>query len=291
VFVLAACSVVVAWTYWQRNFKRAHMLTAVLICVCWLLPRITPFAFAFTIQRMTSPDPEAGRNVQLVYAAHAPELLSKFPDKAGLVAVKGLPRNWQLRVDRYVWNIYGSDTAKIPAHNNRPVGDVLWDRQDGGWLRDEATPVPWLAQGAGTPQAEPASIDYSLTLLRPVVEASMPVLGGNQRLPRFGRCVTSLLSQGNDLSFTCYQSKMPSCFSLTVEGSQGVRKGEDSWCLPNYSPFSESPEIMAPQQLSVHFDGPAYPDTRLIVRIYEPASHFKRHVIVPDFPAKKLPPQ
>jgi hypothetical protein len=213
---------------------------------------------------------------------------TKSLEKWGQVEVKGLPKDWQLRVDRYVWNIYGSHTASIPSRNMRhvAVGDVLWDREGDDWLRYDVTPVPWLAEGAGVPSADPASIDYYLTLMQPSTQISMPVSGGDVGLPGVGRCMSSL--GGNDtVKFDCFNAeKMPTCFTLTLEKPEGVHMGEEIWCSPSYSPLPESnTHAPPPWPAFVHFNGPPEASMRLIVRIYEPVDHFKRHVIVPDFPA------
>jgi len=146
-----------------------------------------------------------------------------------------------------------------------------------------------------------AEFDYSLTLFGLSRSYSIAALGGDERIPGFGWCETKMNEAATAVELRCMQPGMgPTCATLFLENEvTGQRNPERSSCHADYSPYSGwyTGDNMAHFGGNIPFrdasglakfpvDGPQLPQSRVVIRVYEPESHFTRALVIPQLKLK-----
>jgi hypothetical protein len=146
-----------------------------------------------------------------------------------------------------------------------------------------------------------AQVDYSLTLFGLRGSYSIPALGGDERMPDFGWCETKMNEAETAVELRCMQpGKGPTCATLFLENkATGQRNPVRSSCHGDYSPYSGwyTGDNMAQFGANIPFrdssglakfpvDGPQLPQSRVVIRVYEPEDHFTRSLTIPEIRLK-----
>ena len=139
-------------------------------------------------------------------------------------------------------------------------------------------------------------IIYSLTLLSSN-SYKIPALGGDMLIPAVGRCRTQMDDDGDDVQLRCIQAGGESnCVAAFLEHAPSGRRNPISFsCWPNYSPYSAqyTPDSLTRSRGSLRFrdlsglakypvDGSRLPESRVVLRIYQPEEHFTRRLVIPE---------
>jgi len=139
-------------------------------------------------------------------------------------------------------------------------------------------------------------INYSLTFLNSTAH-SIPALGGDILMPAVGRCRTQMDDDGDDIQLRCIQAGAKlNCIAAFLEHAPSGRRNPISFsCWPNYSPYSAqyTPDSLMRSQGSLRFrdlsglakypvDASRLPESRVVLRIYQPQEHFTRRLDIPE---------
>ena len=102
---------------------------------------------------------------------------------------------------------------------------------------------------------------------------------------------------GDDVQLRCIQAGGESnCVAAFLEHAPSGRRNPISFsCWPNYSPYSAQymPDSLTRSQGSLRFrdlsglakypvDGSRLPESRVVLRIYQPEEHFTRRLVIPE---------
>lgn len=141
-------------------------------------------------------------------------------------------------------------------------------------------------------------VDYSLTLLRPHALPPLSALNGYRRLPNVGHCTSGLNHEGTAIVVACRAAgELPPCMSMVLEQTTSARRNPEKFdCELNYQPaplrFSEDPIDHSETKLTFRDASGSAPfpvgaaqlqDAQVVLSVYEPADHFSRRVVVPQF--------
>ena len=135
---------------------------------------------------------------------------------------------------------------------------------------------------------EASRYEYSLTLFGHSKSYAIAALNGDERMPDWGWCQTKINDLGTVIEFRCMEpSKGPTCGTVFLQNDvTGQRNPERSVCRSDYLPYSGrfgaddiarfgvNLPFRDPAGLA-HFpvDGPKLPQSRIIIRPYEPQDH------------------
>jgi hypothetical protein len=150
-------------------------------------------------------------------------------------------------------------------------------------------------------QPAQVQVDYSLTLFSLVRSYAMPALNGDERMPGWGWCRTKMNQAGTVVELRCMEpGDGPTCGTAVLETtSTGARNPARSFCRSDYGPFRNDPvpdnfarfgtnlPFRDPSGLAKFpVDGPQLPNSRVVIRMYEPEDHFTRSLVIPQVKLK-----
>jgi len=305
--ILVAAGTILGLQYFRRKTLTSRALVlafgfAILATV------FLPWRPAFAIEKALSPNPSVGANAVMVLNPQGP----KFHSPSGLAGsarhdystsiflplkVTGLQTDTFLISDRvqvrlldtHQKNVFegvgeglqvakeGPDPVEEPVYQEIPLHSSLYHALSGESLRAEIT--------------------YSLTSFAMKSSYSMPALGGDERMPGFGWCQTKMNEVETVVELRCmWPGKGPTCAMLFLENeTTGRRNPTRSACHGEYSPYSGwyTGDNMAHFGANIPFrdpsglakfpvDGPQLPQSRLVIRVYEPEDHFTRSITIPQ---------
>ena len=322
--VILAASVILGLQYFRRKTVPSRVFL-VAFGLLLLFSEFLPWKPAFAIQQRLSANPFAGANTIVDFDRGA----GKFRLPSGLSAVSEAKyfggRATQaenevflpLRVSGIpVDSVLLTDRAEVRLR--RPNGESVYDGT-GERLeirREGSTPLDTRAyQGVKLPAAvyrpmkdQPLrfELEYSLTLFTLSSSFSIPAIGGDERMPGWGWCQTRMNDVGTLIELRCMQpGKGPTCGAVFLQNSvTGQHNPERSVCSPDYSPYSGrlGEDDMARFGINLPFrdasglahfpvDGPQLPESRIIIRSYEPQDHFVRSLVIPQIKLEDWEPQ
>ena len=131
-------------------------------------------------------------------------------------------------------------------------------------------------------------IDYSLTMLKPGGDHTIPALGGNQLVPEAGHCETRTNGDDTQIEFGCLLAGRTSCVTTFIQNARtGVIAEQDRDCRPDYAPYFGRLEGDSLSRIYANFliqgvKASELKDAQVVVRVYRPAAHFTRHVVIPN---------
>jgi hypothetical protein len=309
--------------YFRRKTMFARWLAAGVGMLC-LLTQFFPWRPAFALEERLSSKPGTGSSISVAFDA----ALGRYQNPSGLSAdelnfrryrgqesdqvvriplrISGIPDDAVLKTDRA--------EIRLISVNGRvtslPAGDDLQIFREGANTGDER-----VHEGIHIPatlysrlQEEPmrVEIDYSLTVWRLGASYSIPALGGDERIPGFGWCVTRMNGSGTTLQLRCMTPGAgPRCLSGFLEHAPSRRRNPETFgCNADYSPYfgSYDPDSISRGGLNVQFrdprglahypvTGPQLPESRFVVRLYDPQDHFARHLVIPGIRLKDWAPE
>jgi hypothetical protein len=303
-----AATVILGLQYSRRRtlFSRCMVL---LFGVAILATQFIPWKAAFAIEEKFSPRPGAGTSAVVAFDPK----FEKFRSPSGLGASLERPRRFDAAEHTSVFlplQIAGTRTdvflltdlvevrligrgGKLAFHG---TGERLEFADEGrnNPIYQEIQ-VPSSVYRDTKDQAVRAEVEYSLTLFSLRESYSIPALGGDERMPGFGWCETKMNEAETAVELRCMQpGKGPKCATLFLENkATGERNPPRSSCHGDYSPYSGwyFGDNMAHFGANIPFrdasglakfpvDGPQLPQSRVVIRVYEPEDHFTRSLTI-----------
>jgi hypothetical protein len=261
----------------------------------WLLAALLPWQAVYAVQERFSPQPSAADPVRISFEPNAGNIRLEHEEfrEGGInrgpvqhvfvpVNVQGLGNGESLYADR------ASARLVKPDGRTFDLGQApqLHDFRGGAFHQSIAVPQEVWNQVKDEPVR--LEIDYSLTMLKAGPDHTIPALGGNQWVPETGRCATRMSSDDTQIEFGCLTSGRTSCVTTFIQNAHtGTITAQDRDCRPDYAPYFGRLEGDSLSRTYANFliqglNASELKDAQVIVRVYRPAVHFTRHVVVPD---------
>ena len=321
-FALAFLGVVgvLALQYFWRKTLFARWVTAGVGLLC-LLTQFFPWRPAFALQQRLSPRPDIGIPVVMAFEPSMRKYqgpLEVRTDTKGKsvpredsyttvflpLRIAGLPTDAVFLSDRSEVRLFpaGGGTVNVgPGHklvirNDAPA--------DGEKRIYQAIQVPRSVYNRMQDQRVRLQIDDSMTLLRLAEGHAIPALGGDQRMADMGWCTTTMNDVETAIELHCLKpAKLPSCVAAFLEHpAGGERNPEWFHCAPDYAPYAPyvgryGPDTIRRGETGLRFLDPAgltrypvggrqLPESRVMLRVYEPQDHFTRRLVIPAITLK-----
>jgi hypothetical protein len=309
--VATAAGVILGLQYFRRKTATARFLVLTFGLLI-LASQFLPWKPAFAIERGLSAKPAAGATTAMTFDP----LRGKFKSPSGLGAsaenvqhsrgednaqvflplqITGVGNDRMLLTDRVEVSLTGQD-GKVLYHGN---GNGLEVAREGPNPAAEPVyqqielPMPAYQRAKG--RALLVRLEYSLTLFGLAKSYSMSALEGAERMPGWGWCQTKMNEAETAVELHCVEpGKGPVCGTAFLEnGSTGARNPARSTCRSDYSPYGYHPlpdslvrfgtnlQFRDPSGLAKFpVDGPQLPQSRVVIRVYEPEDHFTRSLVI-----------
>jgi hypothetical protein len=307
--VLVAAVVILRFQY----FFRKTLLSRALVVFFGFLVFVSLFLSwrpAFAIEERLSPAPAAARNLSVGFN---PEV-GRYQPPSGLnnSTYAGEGRDADVFLPLRVSGMHAGDTL-IPDHSEVRLfgsggklvyhGSIIGIEVDKAGLtatgedRHQKITLPASLYKQLQGQPVQAKLDYSFTLFGLRKSYAIPAIGGDERMPGMGWCQTELNDAGTAVTMKCMAAeKAPTCGGVFLENpSRGTQNPEGFGCFADYTPYSARPlddaftrfvvrvSFRDPHGLAKYpVDGPQLPQSRVVIRIYEPLAHFTRSVVIPQ---------
>jgi hypothetical protein len=303
---LCAATMIIRLQYQHRATSRARAILWGAVLLAPLLSFST-WAAAFSVQRFLSPDPVTARPIAITYEPGLGRAAAESaPTSAGTVLlplrVAGVAPDAIVLSDRAFIRLIGSDGTTLYRGRttvNIGYGDDFPARTDsGGELRlYQRIVFPERIYKMVRSQPVRAEIDYSLTLFRLAAANTIAALNGDGRFLVFGWCKTAIDADGDDIELGCTKTgRAPACVTIALENPRNGRRNPSTpYCEPDYAPISPHihPDAMSHLGADIKFrdleqlakypvDASQLAEARVRLKSYEPAAHFRRHLVIPD---------
>ena len=309
---VAAC-VILGVQYLRRKTVWARFFV-VLFGSLLLVSTYLPWGPVYAIEERLSPRPGAGVGTELTFN----QAQGRFKSPSGLLVsaangqrrgdehaaevflplqVAGVRNDAILLVDRVEMYLSGQDGRAL-YHG---TGEPFEVAREGPNPREEPVyqqiEIPRLVYRSARDQAVQARADYSVTLFGLRRSYSLPALDGDERMPAWGRCETKMDEAGTNVELRCMEpGKGPICGTAFLENaSSGAQNPPRSFCESEYRPFGDRPlpDNFARFGINLPFrdpsglakfpvDGSQLPQSRVVIRVYEPEDHFTRSLLIPQ---------
>ena len=140
-------------------------------------------------------------------------------------------------------------------------------------------------------------VDYSLSVFGVTKSYAMPALEGDERMPGWGWCQTKVNEAGTAVELRCMEpGDGPICGTVLLENpSRDKQNPGRLFCYSVYGPFRNNPlpDNFARFGTNLPFrdlsgltkfpvDGAQLPQSRVVIRMYEPEDHFTRSLVIPE---------
>jgi hypothetical protein len=315
--VAAAAAVILGLQYFRRKTVTARSLLLA-FGILILTSQFLPWKPAFAIERRLSPKPNAGASVVMTFE----QVRTKFKSPSGLLAssdnvprsrgdasaevflplqIAGVRKDAILLTDRVEVHMTGQN-GRIVYHGNGEGLEVVREGpnpSEAPVYQEIEMPMP--AYHRASDQAVQVRLDYSLTLFGLAKSYSMTALDGDERMPGWGWCQTKMNEAGTAVELHCMEpGEGPICGTAFLENaSTGGRNPARSTCQSEYSPYGYHPlpdslvrfgtnlPFRDPSGLAKFpVDGPQLPNSRVVIRVYEPEDHFTRSITISQIKLK-----
>ena len=310
--VLVAASVILSLEYFRRKTTLARIMVIV-FGLLLLLSSYLPWKPVFAIETRLSPSPGAAAAVNLAFDP----TLGQFKPPSGLNAsqepgqgnnnennaraflflplrITGMGNDAILLADRV--DVYLIDqNSRVLYHG---AGGDLEVRREGPQPHEEPPfqqfPIPRPIYDKVRDRQLTVRLDYSLTLFGLDRSFSLPALNGEGRTLDWGWCQSKMNDGGTSVMLHCMKpGTPPTCATAFLENTaSGARNPSRSACLSEYGPFTNgfaddisrfgvSFPFRDPAGLAKYpVDGPQLSNSRLVIRTYQPETHFTRTVTI-----------
>ncbi len=314
--VAIAAGMILGLQYFRRKTITARFLI-IAFGLLILASQFLPWKPAFAIEERLSPRPAAGAHAEVTFDP----VQGKFKLPSGLVpssekVQRGGQDNAEVFLPLQITGVHNDAillTDRVDVYLNGQDGRVLYHGTGDSLEISREGPSPSEApvyQQIAVPisvyhrakdQSVQVRVDYSLTLFGLARSYSMPAMGGDERMPAWGWCQTKMNEAGTVVELHCMElGKGPICGTAFLENaSTGARNPARSSCRSDYGPYGDRPlpDSLARFGTSLPFrdpsglarfpvDGPQLPQSRVIIRVYEPEDHFARSLVIPQIRLK-----
>jgi hypothetical protein len=309
--IVVAAIAILGLEYFRRKTTLARI---VLVCFgsLLLISSYVPWKPVFAIETRLSPRPAAAAATNLAFHP----TLERYRPPSGLKEpVQGNRNENDARVFLFLplhITGMGSDAVLLADRvdvflidrDGRTIyhgaGGELEVAREGPQPKDEPKyqqfPIPRAIYEKVRDQQLSVRLDYSLTLFGLEKSVSMPALNGDMRTPDWGWCHTKMNEAGTAVSLHCMKpGQAPICATAFLENTaSGARNPSRSACISEYGPltnrfsddlsrFGVNFPFRDPAGLAKYpVDGPQLSDSRIVIRMYEPESHFTRTLVIPN---------
>lgn len=313
--VAVAAGVILAAQYFRRKTAWARFFLVVFGSLL-LISTFLPWRPVFALEERLSPNPRAGVNTELTFD----QLQPRFTSPSGLPAssengqrrddnaevflplrVAGVRNDAILLVDRVEVHLLGQDGGvlyhgvgerfEVAREGPKPLEAPVYQR----------IAIPVSLYNRAKDQAMQLRVDYSLTLFGLGRSYAISALDGDERMPGWGWCKTKMNEAGTAVELRCMEpGKGPICETSFLENApSGAHNPPRPFCESEYRPFGDRPlpDNFARFGLNLPFrdpsglakfpvDGPQLPQSRVVIRMYEPEDHFTRSLVIPQVKLK-----
>jgi len=305
--VLVASAVILSLQFFCRKTFTSRLLVVAFGLVL-LFSLFFPWRIAFAIQERLSVNRIVGAAIQVTFDPAAeryrmPSGLNsgesnRREDQAEVflpVRIQGVHKDGVFSTDRVDLRLIAA-SGNVVYHGNGEGMRVSYDERV--YQEIELPESVYLANQDRPLRAE---LNYSLTMFGLAKSYSIPPLNGDERMPGWGWCQTKLNELGTAVELHCMQpGRGPICASVFLENAAtGARNPERSACGSDYTPFGDRPipDNFARFGVNLPFrnpsglakfpvDGPQLPESRVVIRVYEPEDHFTRTLVIPQIKLK-----
>jgi hypothetical protein len=315
--VALAASMILGLQYFRRKTIMARFLV-IAFGLLILTSQFLPWRPAFAIEERLSPKPGAGASTEVTLE----QMRGKFKSPSGLVSssensqrrggddnaevflplqIAGVRNDAILLADRVEVHVIGQD-GRLVYHG---TGDSFEVAREGPKPLEapvyQQIAVPMSVYVNVKDQAVQVRVDYSLTLFGLARSYSLPALDGAERMPGWGWCKTKMNEAGTSVELHCMEpGKGPICGTAFLENaSTGAQNPARSSCRSDYGSFRDQPlpdnltrfgtnlPFRDPSGLAKFpVDGSQLPQSRVVIRMYEPEDHFTRSLVIPQIRLK-----
>jgi hypothetical protein len=280
--------------YFRRKTKAARWISAVATAV-WLLAALLPWQTAFAIQERLSPQPSAADPIRISFEPNAGNIRFEHDDlrQRGItrgpvehvfvpVNIQGLSNGELLDADR--------TSARLVTLNGQAfeLGEAPELTVFRGGAFHQSIAVRQDIWNVVKDQPVRLEIDYSLTMLKAGVDRTIPALGGNEWVPETGRCATRMNSDDTEIEVGCLAPGAHPCMATFLRNVRtGQLTAQNLDCRPDYAPYFARLEGDSLTRFGAEFQvqgvNPSeLKDAQMVLRVYRPAAHFTRRVVIPD---------
>lgn len=309
--VAVAAGMILGLQYFRRKTITARFLV-VGFGLLLLTSIFLPWKPAFALQERLSPKPAAGALTTMAFDPARGQFKSPSglasgngqrgsgQDKAEVflpLRIDGVGNDAILLTDRVEVRLIGQD-GRATYHG---VGDGLEVAREGPNPAEapiyQQIEMPMSIYANAKDQPAQVRVDYSLTLFGLARSYAMQTLNGDERMPGWGWCRTKMNEAGTVVELRCMEpGDGPICGTALLENtSTGARNPARSFCRSDYGPFRNDPvpDNFARFGVNLPFrdpsglakfpvDGPQLPNSRVVIRVYEPQDHFTRSLVIPQ---------
>jgi ABC-type transport system involved in multi-copper enzyme maturation permease subunit len=266
----------------------------------------------FALEKRLSSQPGAAGEITFAWRPHTESMrnetrqdpfygaIPNFGNPNGTLvfplSVAGLPADSVLREDEAVVVLADANGRMLYAVNGKPI--QIWHEgaQSGPVAYDQTVIIPPQFFQENKDRLVRVETTHSVTLFKFITSYSMAAVGGDIRMPKFGRCKSKIDGGATDVKVDCMQiGPGPTCATVFLEDPRdGSRNRPLSACHPNYSPYIDQPipdsvsrfPMDLPfrdrtRQLKFSVDASKIGDAQIVIRVYEPVDHFTRVVESP----------
>jgi hypothetical protein len=309
--VTVAAGVILGSQYFRRKTVWARFFVVVFGSLL-LVSTFLPWRPVFAIEERLSSKPGASAGVEMTFNS----LQERYKSPSGLPAsaqnrqrreddaevflplqVAGVRNDAILLVDHVEVQLIGQD-GRVLYHG---AGEPFEFAREGPKPPEvpiyQQMAIPMSLYSSAKDQAVQVRVDYSLTLFGLGRSYAMPSLDGDERMPGWGWCKTKMNEAGTAVELHCIEpGKGPMCASAFLENaSSGAQNPPRSSCESEYRPFGDKPTpdnfarfggnlpFRDPSGLAKFpVDGSQLPQSRVVIRNYEPEEHFTRSLVIPQ---------
>jgi hypothetical protein len=292
--------------YFRRKTNPARWIFGAATAV-WLSAALLPWQTAFAVQERFSPQPSAADSVRISFEPNAGKI--RLPHQDSQPFFRGRPAQnafVPLRFEGFgSGEVLNADRAnvRLTAPDGRTFelgqGAALTIFRDGAFHQSITVPQEIWNLVKGQPAR--LEIDYSLTMFKPGVEHAIPAPGGNQWVPETGRCATRLNHEriwvsedgqqqpvpGTQIEIGCLTPGYAYCLTAFRQSAPaGEITPQDFSCRLDYAPYVARLEgdslVRLGGLVRPDVNASELNDAHVVVRVYRPAVHFTRQVMIPN---------
>ena len=312
---VAAATAILSLQYFRRKTLLSRCMV-LFFGIALLSTQFIPWKAAFAIEKKLSPKPGAGTSTVVTFDPS----LGKFQSPSGLGTSSEQGRRYNLGEHTNVFlplQVGGTHSdvflltdlvevrligqgGKVAFHGRGESLEFADEGANKTKYQEIQVPTSVYRDIKGEPVQ--VDLDYSLTLFGLRESYSIPALGGDERMPGFGWCETKMNEGETVVELRCmHPGKVPTCAMLFLENeTKGQRNPAMSSCHGDYSPYSgwyfgdnlahfgaNIPFRDASGLAKFPVDGPQLPNSRVVIRVYEPEDHFTRSLVIPQIKLKE----
>jgi hypothetical protein len=313
--IFAGGLALMAMQYRSRKTSRARVAMMALLGIV-LISQIIPWRPVFAVQSHLSSAPQDANGITMEWDANDKAMADKTTDRAefGGIMLGGVNSSDEVALNLPITvtglpaeSILVDDNARVQLNDSQ---GATFFQGDGGNIRlqhdgppnmptefAQAVRVPLNALKPKENQAGTVQARFSMTLFRLRATYRLSAIGGDQRMPGWGRCKSIINDSGTAVEMTCMQmGRGPTCATVFLEDSKdGSRNRMNTSCYPNYSAYIDRPvpDAASHFRLVLPFrdaqNSTKYPvdetkvhEANIVIRMYEPTSHFTRQLTSPQ---------